>query len=151
MKILMVCLGNICRSPMAEGIMRKKANESGKKWIIDSAGTSNYHIGENPDIRATQKSAKYKVDISSLKARQFSVTDYDQFDLILAMDENNFNDIRRLARNESDKGKVKMILNFSYPGKNKPVPDPYYGGDAGFEEVYRLLNEACERIIKEFE
>lgn len=147
----MVCLGNICRSPMAEGIMRKKSIEAGKKWTIDSAGTSNYHIGENPDYRATQKAAKYDVDISDLKARQFSVSDYDKFDLILAMDENNFNDILRKARNEFDEEKVKMILNFSHPGKNLPVPDPYYGGDSGFEEVYRLLSEACERIIKEFE
>lgn len=151
MKILMVCLGNICRSPMAEGILRKKSTEAKKNWTIDSAGTSNYHIGEAPDSRATQKAAKYDVDISKLRARQFSVSDFDHFDLILAMDESNFNDILRKARNEFDEEKVKMILNFSYPGKNKAVPDPYYGGDAGFEEVFRLLNEACDKIIEQFD
>jgi protein-tyrosine phosphatase len=150
MKILMVCLGNICRSPMAEGILRKKSLEVGKNWIIDSAGTSNYHIGEAPDSRATQKSAKYDVDISNLRGRQFSKSDFDKFDLILAMDESNYSDILRMARNEFDQEKVKMILNFTHPGKNLAVPDPYYGGDAGFEEVYKLLNDACDKIIEDF-
>lgn len=150
MKILMVCLGNICRSPMAEGILRKKSTEAGKNWIIDSAGTSNYHVGEAPDSRATHKAAKYDVDISNLRGRQFSTSDFDKFDLILAMDESNYSDIMRKARNEFDQEKVKMILNFSYPGKNLAVPDPYYGGDAGFEEVYKLLSDACDKIIEDF-
>ncbi len=150
MRILMVCLGNICRSPMAEGILRKKSLEAGKKWIIDSAGTSNYHIGEAPDVRATQKAAKYDTDISGLRARQFETTDFDKFDLILAMDENNYNDIIRKARNEFDTEKVRMILNFSRPGKNLNVPDPYYGGDAGFEEVYKLLSDASDKLIQKF-
>lgn len=119
--------------------------------MIDSAGTSNYHVGEAPDIRATQKAAKYDTDISGLRARQFETTDFDKFDLILAMDENNYNDIIRKARNEFDTEKVRMILNFTFPKKNKAVPDPYYGGDTGFEEVYKLLNDACDKIISEFD
>eukprot|EP01136_Pigoraptor_vietnamica_P009113 Opistho-1_new@45287 len=150
MKIVMVCLGNICRSPTAEGILRKKSLEAGKNWTIDSAGTSNYHIGEAPDSRATQKAAKYDVDISNLRGRQFSKSDFDQFDLILAMDESNYSDIIRMARNEFDQEKVKMILNFTHPGKNLAVPDPYYGGDAGFEEVYKLLSDACDKIFEDF-
>lgn len=151
MKILMVCLGNICRSPMAEGILRKKSIEAGKNWMIDSAGTSNYHVGESPDSRATLKASKYDVDISGLRGRQFTTADFDRFDLILAMDESNYSDILRKARNEFDQEKVKMILNFTFPGQNKAVPDPYYGGDAGFEEVYRLLNDACDKIIEDFD
>ena len=150
MKILVVCLGNICRSPMAEGILRKKSLETEKNWTIDSAGTSNYHIGEAPDSRATQKSAKYDVDISNLRGRQFSKSDFDKFDLILAMDESNYSDILRMARNEFDQEKVKMILNYTHPGKNLAVTDPYYGGDASFEEVYKLLNDACDKIIEDF-
>lgn len=147
----MVCLGNICRSPMAEGILRKKAEEKGKNIFIDSAGTSNYHVGEHPDERATAKAKKYQVDISKLRGRQFSKDDFEKFDLILAMDTNNYSDIISKASNESEKQKVKMILNYSHPGKNLSVPDPYYGGDAGFEEVFSLLSEACDQILEEID
>ncbi len=151
MKILMVCLGNICRSPMAEGILRKKVDAIGKKIIIDSAGTSNYHVGDHPDARATAKAAQYKIDISNLRGRQFSVSDFDEFDLILAMDTNNYSDIITKSRNEIDKQKVKLILNYSHPGKNLSVPDPYYGTEDGFEKVYQLLSEACDKIVEEIE
>lgn len=150
MKILMVCLGNICRSPMAEGIMRNKVSENEKKMIVDSAGTSNFHIGEPPDLRAIKKMQEYQINISSLKARQFTVKDFDEFDLILAMDESNFSNILKLARNESDQSKTKMILDYIYPGERMSVPDPYYGGDAGFENVYSLLDAACNKIIEEY-
>lgn len=151
MKILMVCLGNICRSPMAEGVLRKKAEDQGKKIFIDSAGTSNYHVGEHPDTRATAKAAQYKIDISNLRGRQFSVADFDKFDLILAMDSNNYSDILAKSRNESDKEKVKLILNYSHPGKNLSVPDPYYGNEDGFENVYQMLSDACDQLLKEIE
>lgn len=148
MKLLMVCLGNICRSPMAEGIMRKKLEENNIQAIVDSAGTANYHVGEAPDPRAIQKAKKYEVDISRLIGRQFTVQDYDNFDRIYVMDTSNYQNVKLLARNEDDLLKVNLILNEIYPEQNMSVPDPYYGGDSGFENVYRLLDEACSVICK---
>lgn len=149
MKILMVCLGNICRSPMAEGIMRNKVEKYGIGDVfIDSAGTSNYHIGEHPDNRAVKNLRSHDIDISTLSARQFEVNDFDRFDLIFAMDSSNYGDIISMARHESDRKKVSMILNMLNPESNQSVPDPYYGGIQGFENVFILLDEACEMIIK---
>lgn len=146
MKILMVCLGNICRSPMAEGVMRHKLEQHGIEAIVDSAGTSNYHVGEHPDTRAVAKARQYGINISRLIGRQFTVNDFDEFDRIYVMDSSNFQNITRLARHEADKTKVNLILNEIYPGQNMSVPDPYYGGEEGFENVYRLLDNACEHI-----
>lgn len=145
-KILMVCLGNICRSPLAEGILRKKAAERGIDVEIDSAGTSNYHIGENPDKRSCANASSHGVDISKLQARQFLPEDFDKFDHILVMDSMNYSEVERQARNEKDMKKVDFILNFARPGKNMAVPDPYFGGEEGFETVYNLLDEACDKI-----
>ena len=145
-KILMVCLGNICRSPLAEGILRSKLPKD--KFVVDSAGTSNYHIGSPPDRRSIAVAKKYGLDISYLKGRQFSSKDFDQFDLIYVMDESNYNNVIYLARNESDKQKVKYILNEIYPNQNYGVPDPYYGGTEGFENVYKMLDEACSNIAE---
>ena len=142
MKILMVCLGNICRSPMAEGIMRKLG---GKKVEVDSAGTANYHIGLQPDKRMIAKAFEHGIDISNLRARQFHSDDFNSFDLIFAMDSSNYQNIISLAKHENDKEKVKMILD------NINVPDPYYGGVEGFEHVYQLLNEACQNILDNIE
>ena len=142
MKILMVCLGNICRSPMAEGIMRKLG---GKKVEVDSAGTADYHIGFQPDKRMIATAIEHGVDISNLRARQFQSDDFDSFDLIFAMDSSNYRNIISLAKDDNDKQKVKMILD------NSNVPDPYYGGDEGFEHVYQLLHEACQKILEDIE
>lgn len=147
----MVCLGNICRSPMAEGILRHKLNNSANNHTVDSAGTSNYHIGETPDDRAVANLQKKGINISKLKARQFLVSDFDEFDYIFAMDTSNYADIIRLARNESDKQKVELILNLVYPDANMSVPDPYYGGDSGFENVFMLLNNACQILLTRLE
>lgn len=147
-KILMVCLGNICRSPLAEGILRHKAQKDNLSLTIDSAGTSNYHIGEHPDARTIKNAQKHEIDVSQLKARQFTVTDFDAFDLIYAMDSSNYQNIIALARNKNDTKKVKLILNELYPDQNKSVPDPYFGGEEGFEEVFQLLNKACDSIIE---
>ena len=142
MKILMVCLGNICRSPMAEGIMRKLGE---KKVEVDSAGTADYHIGFQPDKRMIATAIEHGVDISNLRARQFQSDDFDSFDLIFAMDSSNYQNIISLAKDDNDKQKVKMILD------NSNVPDPYYGGDEGFEHVYQLLHEACQKILEDIE
>lgn len=145
-RVLMVCLGNICRSPLAEGILRNKTKELNIEIRIDSAGISNYHIGEHPDKRTIENAKKHNVDVSKLKARQFSVDDFDNFDLIFVMDGSNYSDVISLARNEKDKKKVEMILNRVYPNSNMSVPDPYFGGEQGFENVFILLNNACTII-----
>ena len=146
-KILMVCLGNICRSPLAEGILRQKAERANLPLQIDSAGTSNYHTGEHPDKRTIQNAHKHNVDVSKLRARQFTVHDFDAFDHIFVMDSSNYNDVTALARNERDKQKVEMILNRVYPDSNMSVPDPYFGGEQGFENVFILLDKACDVIV----
>jgi protein-tyrosine phosphatase len=148
MKVLMVCLGNICRSPLAEGVLRHKS--AGKNIIVDSAGTAAYHINERPDERSISKGKEYGIDISNLRGRQFKVSDFDIFDFIFAMDQPNFENIIELARNEEDKSKVKLILNETHPDKNLEVPDPYYGGAQGFEDVYQLLDKACDALIQHY-
>ena len=145
-KILMVCLGNICRSPLAEGILRSKIPDN--TFLVDSAGTANYHVGKTPDKRSVAIAKKHGLDISHLKGRQFGVADFDTFDLIYVMDESNFKNVIALARNDEDIAKVTFILNEIYPNLNYNVPDPYYGGDEGFETIYNMLNEACDNIVK---
>ncbi|PWH82118.1 protein-tyrosine-phosphatase [Algibacter marinivivus] len=145
-KILMVCLGNICRSPLAEGILKSKLSND---FIIDSAGTANYHSGSSPDKRSVAVARKYGLDISNLRGRQFDVSDFDTFDVIYVMDKSNFQNVLKLARHDKDIAKVKMILNEVHPNKNYEVPDPYYGGDNGFENVYQMLDEACKSIAKQ--
>ena len=145
-KILMVCLGNICRSPLAEGIMRSKLPNTG--FIIDSAGTANYHVGNKPDKRSIAVAKKYGLDISQLRGRQFSIQDFDAFDHIFVMDESNYSNVVSLARDNKDIQKVKLILNEVYPNQNYSVPDPYYGGNTGFDNVYKMLDEACSIIAE---
>tara|TARA_R110000868_G_scaffold150050_5_gene372868 strand:- start:7761 stop:8198 length:438 start_codon:yes stop_codon:yes gene_type:complete len=141
----MVCLGNICRSPLAEGILKSKLSNA---FIVDSAGTANYHTGNPPDIRSIKVARKYGLNISNLKGRQFNVLDFEAFDFIYVMDESNFKNVTKLARNNEDISKVKMILNEVYPNQNYDVPDPYHGGEDGFETVYKMLDEACSIIAK---
>lgn len=143
-KVLMVCLGNICRSPLAEGILRSKISDN---IIVDSAGTAGYHIGNPPDPRSVDVAKKHGLDISHQKCRQFTVSDFDEFDFIYVMDSSNYSNVIALARNENDSKKVKLILNESYPNKNLEVPDPYYGGQQGFENVYQMLDLACDQIV----
>lgn len=145
MNVLMVCLGNICRSPLAEGILKRKLFL--KDVSVDSAGTAGYHVGKAPDKRSIAVAAKYGIDISKQQCRKFTVEDFDNFDLIYAMDNSNFENILSLARNDVDKQKVRLILNEIYPEENLDVPDPYYGGNHGFETVYKMLDEACNKIV----
>lgn len=144
-KILMVCLGNICRSPLAEGIMRAKLPSS---FEIDSAGTGNWHVGNAPDPRSIATAQKNGLDISNLKGRQFSKTDFVKFDYIYVMDNQNYDDVISLAENESDKNKVKLILDEIFPGERVDVPDPYYGLQDGFDMVYNMLDQACDEIAR---
>ena len=148
-KILMVCLGNICRSPLAEGILKSKTTHL--EVTVDSAGTAAYHIGEQPDIRSIEIANKYRIDLTSQRARQFSANDFDEFDKIYAMDKSNYANIISLARTEADKNKVDVILNELHPNSFQSVPDPYYGGNNGFQNVYEILDEACNKIVENFE
>lgn len=149
-RILMVCLGNICRSPLAEGILRHKLDERGIAAFIDSAGTSNYHTGEHPDPRAIACARRHKVDISKLKARQFRISDFDEFDKIYVMDTSNYHDVTSLAKTETHRIKVELIMNAMYPDSNMNVPDPYYGGDEGFDQVFMMLDTACTIVAESF-
>lgn len=141
----MVCLGNICRSPLAEGILANKCKEL--DVFVDSAGTSSYHVGQAPDPRSQCIAKKYGIDISNQKARHFQYSDFESFDIIYVMDSSNHNNVIALAKTETDREKVKLILNEIKPEMNSPVLDPYFGGDQGFETAYQLLDQACE-IIK---
>jgi len=149
MKILMVCLGNICRSPLAEGIMQNKINQNNLDWEVDSSGTGAWHSGELPDPRSIKVAKKNNIDITNQRGRQFKQQDLDDFDLILTMDASNFQNVKRLATSKAQEDKIHLIMNFANPGMNQIVPDPYYGDD-GFENVYEMLDEACECIVKQF-
>ncbi len=151
MKVLMVCLGNICRSPLAEGILKEKFVKNNISGIVDSAGTAAYHAGENPDPRSIDIAKRHGLDISRQIARQFTVEDFDKFDKIFVMDEANYENVIKLARNKDDIQKVELFLNQAFPKQNLPVPDPYYGGNDGFENVYQLLNKACDAFIEKIQ
>ena len=144
-KILMVCLGNICRSPLAEGILKSKLDAN---FIVESAGTAAYHVGNKPDPRSIAVARQNGLNITNQRARKFNKQDFENFDIIYAMDNSNYQNIIALAENDQQKEKVKLILNESFPDKNLDVPDPYYGGDKGFENVYNMLDNACEIIAK---
>lgn len=142
----MVCLGNICRSPLAEGLLTSKVDSN--QVLVDSAGTASYHIGEAPDLRTIKSARKHGLNISQLVGRQFKVEDFDKFDRIYVMDHSNLQNVLHQARNEEDRAKVDLILNEISAGSNQDVPDPYYGGDEGFEQVFRLLDAATNNIAE---
>jgi protein-tyrosine phosphatase len=150
MKILMVCLGNICRSPLAEGILKNKAAQAGLDWTIDSAGTNGYHVGEAPH-HLSQKVAKLNgIDICSQRARRFVKEDLDRYDKIYAMADDVIDDIRKIAREKYNGEKVVLFLDELYPGKHMSVPDPWYGPEPGYHEVYQLIDKACDAIIHKY-
>ncbi|MBT8288254.1 MAG: low molecular weight phosphotyrosine protein phosphatase [Flavobacteriaceae bacterium] len=148
-RILMVCLGNICRSPLAEGILKSKITSLNIQ--VDSAGTAAYHIGKQPDPRSVSVARKYDIDIGDQRARQFNVADFDRFDQIYVMDHSNYQNVIRLARHDNDKRKVKRILDHLQNSPYDEVPDPYYGGENGFEKVYQMLDRACNQLVKELQ
>jgi len=145
-RVLMVCLGNICRSPLAEGILNSKIDS--KDVTVDSAGTGGWHIGELPDPRSIAVARAHRIDITNQRCRKFVSKDFDRFDLIYVMDRSNLTDVIALAKKPEHIKKVKMILDEIEPASSLEVPDPYYGGDNGFEHVYALLDEACDNIVK---
>lgn len=145
-KILMVCLGNICRSPLAEGILASKLPQD--KFSIDSAGTGSWHGGHAPDKRSIAVAQKNGLSIDNQKGRQFKTSDFDEFDYIYVMDNSNYRDVIQLAKTQEHKNKVSLILNELFPGENVDVPDPYFGAANGFDNVYEMLDEVAEIIAQ---
>ena len=147
--ILMVCLGNICRSPMADGLLRKKVKDNALDVFVDSAGTGDYHVGEAPDKRMRETASAKQYPIDELRARQFTKTDFQEFDRIYVMDKSNRDNVLRLAQSPEDRQKVKLILDELYPREGREVPDPYFGGQKGFEDVFQMLDLVTDKIIKQ--
>lgn len=141
-------MGNICRSPLAEGVLKHKAKEAGLDWIVESAGTNGYHVGEAPH-HLSQKVAKLNgVDICEQRARRFVKEDFDRYDKIYAMANDVLDDMHRIAKDKWDESKVDLFLNELYPAEDRSVPDPWYGPEPGYHEVYKLIDETCDRIIE---
>jgi len=149
MKILMVCLGNICRSPLAHGILQDKIEKQGLDWEIDSAGTGSWHIGKLPDPRSIATASNNDIDITYQRARQFRSIDFDNYDLIFAMDSSNYQKIKSNSKDSKDHDKVELIMNLVEPGRNISVPDPYWDDD-GFNKVYDMLDKATDALIKKY-
>ena len=150
MNILMVCLGNICRSPLAEGILQEKAWKAGLQWSIESAGTNGYHIGEPPH-KLSQKVAKLNgIDICNQRSRRFTAEDFERFDKIYAMSSDVIDEMRIIARKSFNASKVDLLMNELHPGKNLDVPDPWYGPEPGYHDVYAMIDKACERIVNKY-
>lgn len=144
----MVCLGNICRSPLAEGILQQKVTAAGLGWTVESAGTNGYHNGEAPH-HLSQKVAKMNgIDISCQVSRQFVAEDFDRYDKIYALAGDVMDEIKRIAKNRFDANKADWLMNELHPGKNEDVPDPWYGPEPGYHDVYKMISEACEKIIE---
>ena len=150
MRILMVCLGNICRSPLAEGILRDRIEKAGLDWTVDSAGTGNYHIGEQPHILSIKAALANGIDIRSQQCRQFVREDMVSFDRIYVMDEENYEEVKRISGKSWDEAKVRLILEELYPGEKKNVPDPWYGTEKDFHLVFDMLSNACDTIVHRY-
>jgi len=149
MKILFVCLGNICRSPLAEGIMKDKLRKAALDAEVDSAGFESFHVGDPADPRSAGIARQHGISLNGHVARKFTARDFDHYDRIYVMDRYNYQDVMSLARSETDRSKVDFILNLSHPAENREVPDPYYGGKDGFEKVYHMLDSACDILAEE--
>ena len=143
----MVCLGNICRSPLAEGILREKARAAGLNWEVDSAGTNGYHIGEAPHPLSQKVARQHGIDISRQRARKFTAADFQRYDKIYAMAGDVVDEIRRIAGRSFDPKKVDLLMNEVHPGKDEDVPDPWYGPEPGYHEVYAMIDDAADKII----
>ena len=148
MKILMVCLGNICRSPLAEGILQEKAFKAGLNWSVESAGTNGYHTGEPPHYLSIKVAEQNGINIKRQRSRKFVAADFERFDKIYAMAEDVMDDMKRIAKHKFDPKKADLLLNELFPDQNKEVPDPWYGPEKGYHEAYELIDKACERIVR---
>lgn len=144
----MVCLGNICRSPLAEGILQHKARKAGLNWTVESAGTNGYHTGEPPHPLSIKVARENGINISKQRSRRFIAGDFEQFDIIYAMAANVLEDIKRISRDKFDASKVDLFLNQVFPGEDREVPDPWYGPEKGYHEVFKLIDEVCEVIVR---
>jgi protein-tyrosine phosphatase len=147
MKILIVCLGNICRSPLAEGILQQKAKETGLNWIVESAGTNGYHTGEPPHQLSQKVALLNGIDISKQRSQKFTATDINNYDIIYAMANDVLVDIKRISGNTFNSKKVVLFLNEIFINQNKDVPDPWYGEEDGYHSVYDLIEKVCEKIV----
>ena len=148
MKILMVCLGNICRSPLAEGILQHKVNEAGLSWKVESAGTNSYHIGEPPHHLSQKVAQLNGLNICDQRARRFKPSDLEEYDLLYAMSKDVIDDMKTMAGNQWQQEKVKLLMDELHPGQQKDVPDPWYGPEPGYHEVYKMIEAACDKILK---
>lgn len=150
MKILMVCLGNICRSPLAEGILQHKCRQLGLNWQIDSAGTNGFHHGEAPHPFSQKVALLRGIDISGQVSRGFVKEDFQRFDKIYAMAADVLEEMEYIAGPHYDKTKTDLLLNELYPGQHRNVPDPWYGAEAGYHKVFDMLDDACEALIRKY-
>lgn len=146
----MVCLGNICRSPLAEGILQHKVQEAGLDWTVHSAGTNGYHIGEAPHHLSQKVALLNGIDISCQRARRFTATDFQQYDMIYALAGDVLHEMKRIAGKQFDASKAQLLMNVIHPNKQMDVPDPWYGPEPGYHEVFEMINEACDQIIQQF-
>lgn len=149
--VLFVCLGNICRSPMAHGVLRHKINQLGLDVTVESAGTSAFHAGEAPDQRATATLLEKGIDISDLRSQQIISSDFNTYDYIITMDEENQRNCQRIAADAGSSNQPQMLMNFAQPKQDISVPDPYYGGQQGFENVYQMVDLATDKLIEELQ
>ena len=150
MKILMVCLGNICRSPLAEGILKDKAEKAGLNWKIESAGTNGFHNGEAPHPLSQKVALTRGIDISNQRSRQFKLSDWKEYDRIYALATDVLQDMRKMSKTAFDPAKADLLLNELYPQENQDVPDPYYGAEPGYHDVFDMIDQACEKIIERY-
>ncbi|MEQ1677379.1 MAG: low molecular weight protein-tyrosine-phosphatase [Chitinophagaceae bacterium] len=151
MKILMVCLGNICRSPLAEGILQDKAFKAGLTWSVESAGTNRYHTNDSPHPLSQKIARQNGIDISRQCARSFVASDFEMYDKIYALAGDVLDEMKRIAGKKFDETKADLLMNELYPGENIDVPDPYYGPESGYHEVYKMIDKACNAIIGKYE
>jgi protein-tyrosine phosphatase len=150
MKILMVCLGNICRSPLAEGILQDKAFKAGLPWSVESAGTESYHVGQPPHPLSQKVARMNGIDICNQRARRFVAEDLERFDKIYALSNDVMDEMKRIAGKKFNAAKVDLLMNELYPDENLDVPDPWYGGEEGYHQAFKLIEQACEAIIRKY-